>query len=381
MPITNSSAVEDLKPLTSLRFVAAMMIVAFHAPLYKFPWDWTAAIPPSFLHGVSFFFILSGFILTHVYSARPRVSYGSFMKARIARLWPVHILTLILLVLFVRPDSITFDGPGFLSKWVVLGFNVLLLHAAVPLLAYAFSWNGVSWSISTEMFFYAAFPFLLQNIERTWHVKLAAAAVIAAGIFLVASALGVPLYGEINELSVMSLTYANPLVRGFEFCLGMAAWVLWNRYVRHAALSAMTWSAIEVAVIGITISWVFYTYPLALAKMHPSGMRLFIERSGSFWLFPVVIVCLASGRGMIGRALSIRPLTFLGEISFAIYMFHQVLMKIFFTWAPIETVSTTTFMAALLVSCSAIHLLVERPGRALLLRTRPSRTGSAVAAS
>ncbi|MFX6743369.1 hypothetical protein ABTH23_19945, partial [Acinetobacter baumannii] len=69
---------------------------------------------------------------------------------------------------------------------------------------------------------------------------------------------------------------------------------------------------------------------------------------------------------MIGRALNLRPLTFLGEVSFAIYMFHQVLMKIFFTWVPIETVSTATFMAALLISCSLIHVLVERPARALL---------------
>lgn len=358
-----------------------MMIVAFHAPLYKFPWSWTAGIPPSFLHGVSFFFILSGFILTHVYSSRSQVNYGTFMKARIARLWPVHVLTLILLVLFVRPDSITFDGPGFFSKWVVLGFNVLLLHAAVPLLAYAFSWNGVAWSISTEMFFYAAFPLLLKNIERTWHVKLAASAAIAAGIYIVARAVGLPLYGDINEMSIMSLTYANPLVRGFEFCLGMAAWVLWNRYVRHAALSVMAWSAIEAAVIGITLVWIFSTYPAILAKMQPPGIRLFLERSGSFWLFPILIVCLASGRGIFGRVLSLRPLTFLGEVSFAIYMFHQVLMKIFFTWAPMEAVSTTMFMAALLVSCSAIHLLVERPGRALLLGAGPSQRGSAVAAS
>ncbi|WP_373459668.1 hypothetical protein [Cupriavidus necator] len=75
------------------------MIVAFHAPLYKFAWNWTNHIPPSFLHGVSFFFVLSGFVLTPVYSSQPSVTYGPRRRARAGRSrrlagWPIPSCTL-----------------------------------------------------------------------------------------------------------------------------------------------------------------------------------------------------------------------------------------------------------------------------------------------
>ena len=72
------SKAADLKPLTSLRFFAAMMIVFLHAnELYN--WKWIIHIQFPLTHGVSFFFVLSGFILTHVYSQRPYSSYSNFI--------------------------------------------------------------------------------------------------------------------------------------------------------------------------------------------------------------------------------------------------------------------------------------------------------------
>lgn len=123
-----SHEVENLKALTSLRFVAAFMIIVHHAPgLLK--WDWPKIFPATSFHGVSFFFVLSGFILAHVYSTKRMPAYGSFIRARFARLWPVHAAAIVFLVLAVTPESITFDGPGIFSKWVTLGFNLALLHS------------------------------------------------------------------------------------------------------------------------------------------------------------------------------------------------------------------------------------------------------------
>ena len=117
-------SVEDLKPLTSLRFIAAMMIVLLHAQQYfAAQWTWLSLVPGAAVHGVSFLFVLSGFILTHVYRSRPFPGYGRFILTRFARLWPIHVFALLVLVTFVRQDFITFDGPDIFSKWVVLAYQ------------------------------------------------------------------------------------------------------------------------------------------------------------------------------------------------------------------------------------------------------------------
>ena len=204
--------IADLKPLTSLRFVAAGMIVLLHSLLY-FKWSWLNHVPATAAQGVSFFFVLSGFILTHVYRTRS-VGYFTFMRARFARLYPVHVATLIIAMLFVRADLVTFDGPGIFSKWALLASNLTLTQSLAPFMAYQFSWNSVSWSISTEMFFYLAFPLLL--VRRSYLANLAWAAVpIAAGVvFLLIFPISVSSENP-YELTASSVLYTSPLIRGF----------------------------------------------------------------------------------------------------------------------------------------------------------------------
>lgn len=371
--------VENLKALTSLRFVAAFMIVLHHAPSL-FTWAWPKIFPGTTVHGVSFFFVLSGFILTHVYSSKPIPSYGSFMRARFARLWPVHVVALVLLVISVTPDSITFDGPGIFSKWVVLGFNLTLLQSAFPFVSYTFSWNAVSWSISTEMFFYLAFPLLIVNIQRTWHWKVLGAAVLAAALIWFWWLMGLPLVsGEVNQATAAFGTLPNPLMRGLEFCSGMATWVLWNRHIKPMKLSLLGWSVLEAAVLAFSILWLGAAYWWPVPWISHWGM-LWYGPSGSFWVFAILIAAFAGGRGIVGRALSVRPLVFLGEISFSLYMLHQVLMKAFVTTFKWPDVPEVIFFGVLLVLSSASYLLVEKPGQRLLLgRGRKSVVAAAIA--
>lgn len=343
-----------------------MMIVAHHAPALM-QWDWLPHMPASMVHGVSFFFVLSGFILAHVYSSKQISSYGSFIRARFARLWPVHAFSLILLVLLVRHDSITFDGPGMFDKWVVLGFNLTLLHSMFPFLAYTFSWNAVSWSISTEMFFYFAFPLLIVNIGRNWHWKLLGAALLAIIVIAAQAAAGWPITSDSIEMATGAFgTYPNPLVRGLEFCTGMATWVLWNRHLRPLKLSVLAWSVLEVIAVMLCVGWIGAAFVWAVPFLSPRAL-LWYGPCGSFWVFAVLIAIFASGRGVFSRALSVRPLLFLGDISFSIYMVHQLLMKAFvtsFNWADVPAL---VFFGILLALASASYLLVEKPGQRLLL--------------
>lgn len=285
---------DDLKPLTSLRFVAAMMIVLVHALLY-FKWSWLAYVPPTAIQGVSFFFVLSGFILTHVYQKR-QVSYGQFMWARVARLWPLHLVTLALLPLIVPDGSVTFDGPGFFSKWWALASNITLTQSLIPFLAFNFSWNGVAWSISTEMFFYLAFPLLLLNIQRTWHWKLGLSLLPIFLASIVTAELGLPQKGGVHSLSAESILYASPFMRIFEFCLGMACYVGWQHFSRIPLQRGLA-TFIEATVLVVAWLSVGHGYGMlhSVTKAWPV-LDQWLYGSGSCWAFAAVIMSWQMGK-------------------------------------------------------------------------------------
>ncbi|RAS35871.1 acyltransferase family protein [Paraburkholderia bryophila] len=361
--------VEDLKPLTSLRFVAAMMIVILHAKAY-FTWPWLKDAVWPLDHGVSFFFVLSGFILTHVYASKSFPGYIAFIRARIARLWPVHVFTLLATVIFIRADRLVLDGPGIFNKWLELASNLSLTHAAMPFDAYVFSWNSVSWSISTEAFFYLAFPMLLINIRHTWLCKLLGSALIALGVVAVMKMFGVPPDGGRFQVSLRSGLYAFPLVRAFEFCLGMSTWVLWDRYIRHLRMSALAWTVLELAMLTIIARWFGNEFYVVADHIRLATLYTLFGQSGSAWLIAPLIAVLAAGRGAIGKALSWRPFVYLGEISFSIYMLHQILMK-FFSWDVLPEIATPVmYFCALIFLAAASHALIEVPCRKRILQQK-----------
>jgi peptidoglycan/LPS O-acetylase OafA/YrhL len=365
---------EELKALTSLRFFAAMMIVTLHAKLY-FPGEWQNWAPGTLVHGVSFFFVLSGFILTHVYLSQPFPGYREFIIRRIGRLWPVHVFSAAILVatlLFslplIRADSITFDGEGVWSRWFALPLNLAMLQAWSPFFAHSFSWNSPSWSISTEFAFYLMFPFLLHDIEKTWHYKLLASGVLVLLILIGMSLFRLPIDSDIREISRGSLVI-NPLFRGFEFCLGMATCVLWRRHILPAKKSAAWWTRLEFAVSAFAIVWLA-SPAIPLLTHAPFGSE-WIGNSGSCFVFALVIATLARGKGYLSRALSCRLFVFGGEISYSIYMLHHIGMKIAFSHNYLYPDRVVLLIIAASV---ASYLLIERPGRMLAARLARRRS-------
>lgn len=343
------------------------MIVLLHSKLY-FPWPWLNYAPGSLVAGVSFFFVLSGFILTHVYTSKPFPGYGRFMLARFARLWPIHVFTLLMVVTFMRPDSIAFFGSGIFSKWHLLAANLTLTQSLFPFIAYTFSYNSVSWSISTEVFFYLAFPLLLINIRRTWHWKLAASALIVLVIATACDAL--PAKGDVFQMTMGSAVYANPLVRGFEFCLGMSTWVIWDRYIKPMRVSFVGWTAAEFGVLTLIFAWLSVNVWPIRNGIPTSALQVVFNESGCCLPFALLIAVIASGQGWISKALSSKVPVFLGHISFSIYMVHQVLMKMFVTWGQAQTVSSMAFFATLLFVASGSCLMIEKPAQRFLTKLR-----------
>lgn len=375
------SAVEELRPLTSLRFFAALMIVYQHLR-EQLPGSGLENVPGSMVQGVSFFFVLSGFILTHVYRGHGDLTVGRFLRLRLARLYPTHLVAMLLLAIVLPWHLMPFGDTSPVGTGVSLVAKLLLLDSLVPLAAVQWSWNGVSWSISTEMFFYLAFPWLLRGLEVDWWKKLAFSGLTVFLAYRIGASVG---YGDIHMVgptdAVFQFGYSHPLARIFEFVLGMSAYLGWTRWVANAQLSLVGWTVVEGGVLVVFALWFFVDCP-RLEALLPQAMQLWLITSGSCWLFALMITAFASGRGLFGRFLALRPLVWLGEISFAIYMFHQIVLRAASnSFGP--DFSIPAALCAILLVAALSHHLVEIPARRLILsvtRRRPqAKPGAALA--
>jgi peptidoglycan/LPS O-acetylase OafA/YrhL len=197
-----------LDPLTSLRFFAAAMIVAYHGR--------GRGLGPAWLdhfalgQGVSFFFILSGFVLAYNYASfDSRGAVWRFYWSRFARIWPSHIASTLLIIALIGNISY-FTLPAESRAQITLAY-ITLVHAWLPLSEYIASYNAVSWSISAEFFFYLAFPLLVLNWQRTWRVKLLAVLALTVLMWCLSAAYPTAPNGT-DELR-SNLAYINPLAR------------------------------------------------------------------------------------------------------------------------------------------------------------------------
>lgn len=365
---TAQTDVARLDALTSLRFIAAAMIVMLHsqgaAGLY-YPW----LEPLPLVHGVSFFFVLSGFILSYVYSDLSWRDAPRFWWARIARLWPAHVASFALVMLLLAPSRLQ---P---SDSVVTAFaNLLMIHAWIPIQAFYFSFNAPSWSISTEFGFYLLFPVLILGLRRTWALKLALSIVLLAATLVAANRLGGTQLSAGYSLEMHGLAYISPLARLFEFVAGMCTWLLWNR-TRRRLHGSVVWCTLgELAALGLTISLMYVSavgVPLWRAAFGEAGVDWFLVGGGSTIGFACLIFFVAMNDGLLARVLKQPPLVLLGEISYSVYLVHQVLLRrtddaAWFLAIPVE-LRFPLFWLCLIVISYAIWRFVERPSRRLLV--------------
>lgn len=311
-----------LDALTGLRFIAAGMIVVHHSRSLQIP------VPNYALdHGVSFFFVLSGFIIAYAYpqldSAR---KVFDFLIARVARIWPAHFAALLFVVLlFQKPLDRTFLA------------NALLVHGWIPSWPWYFSYNAPSWSISTELFFYIAFPVLIFRWGTSWWWKWVASALLVMALIWLGGALHLPNVSTQDEPTLHGLLFINPLARLFEFVTGMVAYSAF-RALRPISdkLSGIVFTLLEISIITLTTYSIVTNRSLVmLAPYFPGAGLQWLGHASDFCLFPFVIIVFAFGRGWLSRLLSIGPMILLGEISYSIYLLHQIVF--FFYRAHFET--------------------------------------------
>jgi len=357
---------QKLDALTSLRFFAALMIVIHHS-IGLFGFSKENYPPFMFGQAVSFFFVLSGFILAYVY---PKLETWSdvcnFWRARIARVWPALFATLILAIWLL---SLSWDYKTGLS-------NILMVNAWIPYPAYYFSYNSPSWSISTEFFFYLAFPFLIYKWDKTWLIKLLISGAIVVLLILVSNILKLPSYVSIkdDDITNTALLYIHPASRIFEFVFGIYIASLWRKKVDGIQWSRSRATFYEVGVIflvGISMHFAFWAKWIIGALLGLPASTWF-GASGSMFAFGLLIYVIAIGRGRVSAYLCHPTLILLGEISFSIYLIHQILLRYYQANITIfphlhNSLLLVIFLAVLLLASYLMWAFIEMPGRRFII--------------
>lgn len=371
-----------LDTLTSLRFVAALAIVFHHLEDFGFSWSITRMLP---LDGaVSFFIVLSGFILFVVHGD---IEGGSarkaYLVARAARIFPLHLATFVLLFVLLQGEPNRL-GAGEDSLWSAV-LNVLLLQAWAPVGAIFLGYNSVSWTLSVAVFLSVAFLFLAVDFRRRWPLALAGSALLVIGLATFSDAVAVANYDDpLRGVSPAGLVDVNPLARLFEFVVGMCAGLAYRRGL-PAAIDVRIATAAELGVI------LLFAANLLLVLPFSDFFTTHVSMSGGVWfahggaLLPsmaLVIYGLAFQRGWISGLLRHPVPVFLGEISFAIYLVHQILLRAYasqtdwFTGLP-PSYFLPLYFAVLFAVSAFLWRFVEVPARQALRAAYARRMGNA----
>ena len=304
-----------IKPLTSLRFFFALMVFFSHLDYLTgsesemLKWAYQNIFNEGYI-GVSFFFILSGFILAYNYQdsiLQGRKSKKTFYIARFARIYPLHVLTFLV--------SIPLTWRVFWSDktmWFLQAMNNLTLtQAFIPAKEFFYSFNSPSWSISDEMFFYLVFPFIIMAISRlTKYKKIVVPLVIAI----------IPLLALIIPNSLHhKLFYINPVFRLFDFSIGIILYNIYKGFINKEIRA--NFNLLEFFALGLLIG--FFAFHDWMPRVSRYSFYYWIPMSFLIFIF-------SFQKGLISRLLSNKIFLHLGEISFGFYMFHQLVLRYFY---------------------------------------------------
>lgn len=301
-----------LPSLTGLRWIAALMVFATHAayqPGLLPPGDgagvFMGAVKMGGYVGVGFFFLLSGFVLT--WSARETDSPSRFWRRRFFKIYPNHLVAFLIAV-----------GLMLLTGREIVGWvqQLLLVHAWWPDLDVAFGVNDVSWSLSVEALFYLSFPaliILVRKIQPKW-LWWWACGIMAAVMFMPVVAKLLPSepqvwWEEMPEYEYW-FVYVFPPVRALDFLLGMvmARIVMAGRWPKMRTL----WAGLAFVAGYVAASFLPTTFAIVAATIVPLA-----------FLIPAAAAADIEGKP---SWLSSRLMIRLGDISFAFYLLHELVL-------------------------------------------------------
>lgn len=338
-----------LEQLTFTRFLAAISIVVFHfgADIYPFDYDWVKVYISNANIGVSYFFILSGFVIIIATYGQDYIRYSNFIKRRFSRIFPAFFFSILLLVFY---NWRTYQQIDFRGVFL----NITFLQSWFP--GYALSHNGLGWSLSVEMFFYIFFPFMFNYLYNKYSIlKL----FIFIFILFSISQIGLNLFTWSSfyhgyPSRSHDFIYYFPILHLSEFLIGNLAGLFFLRNHKFKSYDFHILCIITLIFFGI--------------KFNP-GVDL--HNGIMAFLFVPLIYFIAANNGLLARLSNNEVLVFLGEISFGIYIYQWPIFKWMTSLLNHFDISNTLFvfylsLCVLIVFSAFSYKFVEVPLRTLI---------------
>ena len=299
--------------LDSWRGLCALLVAAFHLSASSHFFG------TPFMHGtwlfVDFFFVLSGFVITHAYGDRlaTGVDIANFAIRRFGRLWPLHVAVLLMFValevskaLVVAYTGASFQRVPFTGNFGAYNFLDGLFFLQTTPLAPGVAPNEPSWSIAAEWWVYLIFALLTIatiGIARWQRALVVATALVAAlaTVYFGASDLH---FGTTEMLALPRCLYG--------FLTGHIAYRIWRR--RQQALRGV--GQYELAAVALLFLFICVAQDFHLVLLSQP-------------IFALIIILFAQEEGAVSRVLLTRPMARLGELSYSIYMIHWLMIEFF----------------------------------------------------
>lgn len=303
---------DRLNALTGLRTFAAINIVLFH---FSNP-QWFGVFAPVVNAGyasVSFFILLSGYVLAYNYAARARAGQLDsvrFWKARFTRLYPIYLLSLLLAWRIVPQEYASHSHSMF---WLGMFLTPLLLQGWVPEIATFL--NTPAWTMSAESFYYLLFPWLARwkRPDTAGPILLRLAAIWAVGLvpgtlYILLSPDGIAHPDRFSNGTWLQALKFTPLPHLASFVFGVTLAGL-DEIIPRAGMLRFV---LGIAGFGAIFFLLWLGSDIPYALIHDGLLMP---------MFGCVILGL-SGVNPLARLLGVPPLVFVGEASYCLYLLH-----------------------------------------------------------
>ncbi len=352
-PASPRARLPRVESLTGLRWWAAFFVFCHHMtqlaplPIYRFLNYGTS--------GVTFFFVLSGFVLT--WSAQPGTKIRTFYRRRFARIVPLYLFTLVLaFFVFYRVDP-----PAGMS-WIkpismtVLVLSVFLLHGWSNNPTILYGGNPAGWTLSVEAFFYAYFPFVWRATQR---LKVSGGLILCVSVIVIGCAYRLALFHDKESVPVLPQPVLHSVAFLFGIGLAIALRTGWKPRVP-------VWFAFAVTIGGLLLLWYSGANPAKVPGAVTMGLcqKEILTLLYGFLIFAVASRDMRGGRSLLRS----RPLVALGQWSYAFYLVHATILYAIKEHhgvaGPIGWSNLTWYAGVLVISIFASWLLykfVERP--------------------
>lgn len=366
----------EIKALTGLRIVAALWVVLFHfrpllweaSPRLK---DDLAPLLNAGAQGVDLFFILSGFVLTWNYLERMGPTWSRratlhFLWLRLSRVWPVYLVTMHVAALWIiftlhvgtvpSPDVTKLTAISYVRQFfmVQLWFEPFFDGT---------SWDGPAWSISAEWLAYLVFGLAILVIYRMSMVTRARSLLLLAFVATIPTTILLLASGHFYTPWSWLPRILCQFIAGALACAAVRRLRIGERGQRAAGY-------ISIALVAVIVGVLYYYDANPVAGMIDPGGLVDL-------LFMPLVVALSIGSGSLPRLLSTRIFTYGGQISFSLYMVHEIIHTAW-NWAVIEytidipkSTAKLVVVGLILLAIGASVLLyhgVEEPARKWMRR-------------